>query len=331
MVERISSLDDGYEVGDLSIYPEGIDSKDTLYDAKNNAETVLTQTLSYSGQKIVVNDASKFPSQGLLRVGLELIYYAARTNTVFSDLKRGFAGSRQNIWPINTKIAHTVQAEPHNAVKDAVINIENNLGTIEDPEPESLNGILKELESRFLAPKPLFRGFPLVGPPPLKVKFQNFTDGPAVRFLWDFGDGTTSADLTPVHTYQNEGFYTVKLSVITSLGAQGIITKTDYVRADSQEKLPFFYAVTVAGISSKTAQEEMLTATTFDFVDQTDGDIVARYWIWGDGTNTVISDPDVHTESHVYDLPGTYEPTLLVSFANTRLKRLLLGEKITVS
>src|SRR4051812_47666329 len=107
MADRISSLDAGYKTGDLSIYPSGIDTTDTLYTVRNNAETFLTQGLTYSGKFIVVNDATKFPPAGLLRVGTELIYYGARTNTLFQDLKRGFAGSRQNQWPTGTAVGNT--------------------------------------------------------------------------------------------------------------------------------------------------------------------------------------------------------------------------------
>ena len=61
MAEKLSSLDPGYVVGDLSVYPEAIDNVDILYLARNNAETTLKQALAFNGKRIVVNDASKFP------------------------------------------------------------------------------------------------------------------------------------------------------------------------------------------------------------------------------------------------------------------------------
>lgn len=42
------------------------------------------------------------------------------------------------------------------------------------------------------------------------VSFQNNSVN-AVRFLWDFGDGTTSEEENPAHIYQNTGSYTVTL------------------------------------------------------------------------------------------------------------------------
>lgn len=103
-VDRISSLDTGYLPGDLSIYPVAQDSYDTLYRATNNAESFLTQSLTYTGRFLVVDDTSKFPSNGLIRVGKEIIYYGSKTKTVFKDIKRGFVGSQQRPWPVGTRV-----------------------------------------------------------------------------------------------------------------------------------------------------------------------------------------------------------------------------------
>lgn len=49
---------------------------------------------------------------------------------------------------------------------------------------------------------------------------------------WDFGDGETSTDKNPVHTYAGKGEYTVKLSVMDSdAGTHEISTKIDVDKA----------------------------------------------------------------------------------------------------
>jgi len=53
---------------------------------------------------------------------------------------------------------------------------------------------------------------PTVGFGPLTVQFENRTIGNAETFLWDFGDGTTSAEKNPVHTYAQPGIYSVSLT-----------------------------------------------------------------------------------------------------------------------
>jgi PKD repeat protein len=346
---RNSSLDIGYTTGDLSVFPEAKDSKETLYEVRNNAETKLKQTLSYNGKYIIVEDNSGFPPRGLLRVGppagqpgaAELIYYEAKTTGIFRNLIRGFAGSRQNPWPVGSWVANAVMAEHHNAVKDAVIQIEKDLGVELKPTEESLNGILKAQETRFLAPKAIFRAHRIEGSPPLQVRFQNFSTGPLVRYLWDFGDGTTSVEKSPIHTYQAEGIYSVQLNVITSLGARGITSKKNYITVSEDSKTPFFYVLPYQGYSKETAESESVEPTSFNFVDQTDGDIIQRYWIFDgpgkvngteeiDGTSYPVFDPNIHTVNYVYDKPGNYTPSLLIIFENQNLKRVFLKNEISV-
>jgi PKD repeat protein len=47
-----------------------------------------------------------------------------------------------------------------------------------------------------------------------KISFTS-TSEDAESYLWDFGDGGTSTDQNPVHTYANEGNYTVKLTAFS--------------------------------------------------------------------------------------------------------------------
>lgn len=345
MRNTTSTLTPGYEAGDLSVFPAALDTADLLYQARNDAETVLKQSLGFTAKVMIVNDTSLFPPAGILRVGprkgpgmSELVAYGSKTRNQFRDLIRGFAGSRQNAWPANAWVGNAVAAEYHNAIKDAIINIERNLGKRVDPEDETLHAILKELEVRFLAPKPLFRAFPRKGVPPLTVKFQNFSGGQGIRFLWDFGDGSQSIEKSPTHTYLAEGKYTVKLNVITSTGAQGIATKRDYIVVSGDEFLPFFYVTPQTGYSAKTAAERTALGiptdpTTFHFVDQTDADIQQRFWVFDDGTDEGVLNPNNHAASHVYELPNPdpgYEPSLLTIFGNTKQKKAVLTNRIVV-
>lgn len=338
-MDKIASTDVGYVAGDLSIFPEALDDKETLYEVRNNAKTTLKQTLSYNGKVIIVEDATGFPPQGQIRLGTapegdgayELVVYGKRTANSFQDLKRGFAGSRQNAWTARkTFVTNSVVAETHNALKDAVINLENNFGLKENPDATSLNGILKSQEIRFLAPKPLFRAFPIKGPPPLKVRFQNFSTGHIVRYLWDFGDGGTSLERSPTHLYVTEGKYTIKLNVITSTGAQGVATKTEYIEVNIDESLPFTYIESLTNPYSLQTAAAMTNSGNptepkeFIFVDQTDGDIVQRNWVFGDGEKETQEDANIHETSHIYSKPGRYVVTLLVVFSNGRLKKIEL-------
>lgn len=334
MVFRLSTLSsvdtDGvdYKTGDLSLFPEALDDRKSLYLVANNAETKLKQSITYNGKHLICEDASKFPPYGLIRVGgkpgypAEIIYYDSRNDTTFLNLVRGFAGSRQDTWPVGTVVGNAVMAEIHNATKDALLNIQQDLGTKSFPSADSLNGILKSLESKFLAPNPQFRAFPLSGTPPLTVKFQNFTNNQAIRFLWDFGDGNTSAERSPTYTYQSEGSFTVKLNTIMSTGGQGIKIKKNYINVSNEETVPFFYSVLKSSTNEAPA--------TYELIDQTDGDIAARYWVFDDGENTQALDPNQHSIEHTYTEAGEYIPSLLIEFKDQTLKRVFLTDGITV-
>jgi PKD repeat protein len=77
-----------------------------------------------------------------------------------------------------------------------------------------------------------FKGEPTKGSLPLSVQFQDLTSGKAERWQWDFGDNTLpSTEQNPLHIYQNQGLYTVTLTVNDSAFCQ----KTDYINVQSSE------------------------------------------------------------------------------------------------
>lgn len=55
----------------------------------------------------------------------------------------------------------------------------------------------------------------------LEVTFSNRSTS-STDYLWDFGDGETSAEAEPVHVYSAEGEYTVKLTASDKLGVTSI-------------------------------------------------------------------------------------------------------------
>jgi len=55
-------------------------------------------------------------------------------------------------------------------------------------------------------------------------------DGRVVRWLWDFGDGTSSPERSPKHRYADDGRYLVTLTVWDDKGASSTVTKTIVVR-----------------------------------------------------------------------------------------------------
>lgn len=325
MAVRPSSSDSGYTIGGLSLFPDARDDRDSLYEVRNNAETKIRSGLPYNSRKMIVEDTSSFPPKGLVRVGppagvpgdAELIYYDSKTETTFMGLLRGFSGSRQNQWPSGSWVTNAVTADPHNAVKDAVYNMEERIGLKSVPAEGTLHQRIKQLELKFLTPKASFRSYPRRTSPGSSVRFQSFSEGDVVRYLWDFGDGSTSVEKNPSHTYTKEGLFTVKLHLITSTGGQAISTKKDYVTVLDSERVSFFY-------TSRVSQYR------YRFVDQTDGNVKSRFWVFDDGTNYVETDPNEHTVEHTYPSSGTYKPSLLISFSDETVTRVFLSENLEV-
>ena len=66
---------------------------------------------------------------------------------------------------------------------------------------------------------------------PATVAFSNKTFN-GISYLWDFGDGTTSTETNPVHTYTEEGNYTVTLTAEGGDCGSGVMVKEDYIKID---------------------------------------------------------------------------------------------------
>jgi PKD repeat protein len=66
------------------------------------------------------------------------------------------------------------------------------------------------------------------GAAPLTVAFTNLTVGVATNFLWNFGDGSSSADIAPVHTFNTIGVFAIRLTA-TGPGGSSELAKTNYI------------------------------------------------------------------------------------------------------
>jgi PKD repeat protein len=73
-----------------------------------------------------------------------------------------------------------------------------------------------------------FTASPLSGSAPLDVQFSDLSTGTVDTYLWDFGDGGTSVEASPLHSYTTNGAYTVTLS-ITGPGGSDSETRTGYI------------------------------------------------------------------------------------------------------
>jgi len=123
---------------------------------------------------------------------------------------------------------------------------------------------------------------------------------PPYEYSWDFGDGNTSDEENPVHSYSEQGDYFVNLTVTDSENNISTDTTMAYIRSPP-------YAPEVNGPSSGYFGEEY--DYNFTTIDPDDDDIWL-YIEWGDNSNTGWIGPYNSGEqvvvSHTWSEEGTY-------------------------
>ncbi|WP_146198696.1 PKD domain-containing protein [Pararcticibacter amylolyticus] len=135
-----------------------------------------------------------------------------------------------------------------------------------------------------------------------EIQFMDLTDGKGASlksWLWDFGDGTTSADQNPTHTYIVPGTYQVTLITATESSCDPV----------TKIKPLFIFRKPVPGFTFSAA----CAGQKVSFSDQSvaaDGNIISRTWDYGDGTIETVQD-DLPRE-HIYITAGTYTVKLTV-------------------
>ena len=92
------------------------------------------------------------------------------------------------------------------------------------------------IEVKAPAPVANFTGNGLEGPAPLTVTFQNASTGQISAYAWNFGDGSTSSQTAPSHTYTKPGVYAVTLAVSGPSGAN-TLTRSAYVKVAMEAPL----------------------------------------------------------------------------------------------
>lgn len=122
----------------------------------------------------------------------------------------------------------------------------------------------------------------------LTAVFSNEAPEIMAVYFWDFGDGTTSADESPVHTYAETGIYTVCLTMTTDCGSDTVCR-------------------TVSVCDVPTANFKVVnTGLSVNFSNNSLGDILTYFWDFGDGHTT-----SEESSSHTYEAAGIYTVCLI--------------------
>jgi Zn-dependent metalloprotease/PKD repeat protein len=130
------------------------------------------------------------------------------------------------------------------------------------------------------------------------VQFIDKSLNQPVSWLWNFGDGNTSTQQNPIHTYATAGTKTVRLTVSNG---SGIDTASNIIN--------------VRNLSSYTLGRlgflNVGSLINFFFTPTIVSSVVSEvFWDFGDG---IVSSTYTNSKSHIYSQPGTYYFSVRIS------------------
>jgi len=151
-----------------------------------------------------------------------------------------------------------------------------------------------------VGPTATFSADPSGGPAPLTVNFTDLSTGNVTSWSWRFGDGSTSSQQHPIHSYTQQGTYSVVLTVDGPDGNDAL-SRAGLVVVDPPSAVAAFDATPTRG-------EAPLTVT---FQDRSMGSPTAWSWDFGDGSSSTLQNP-----THTYSTTGTFTVALSTTGAS---------------
>lgn len=135
-----------------------------------------------------------------------------------------------------------------------------------------------------------------------ELSFTDITtiEGPVsfASWTWDFGDGNSSTDQNPAHTFEGLGEFEIKLIVTSENGC-----------IDSIDNPIILNGVVADFVSDSVCNNEFITFENSSY--SLEGDITFMRWYFGDDSDTSF----LENPSHLYPAGGTYEAQLFVENA----------------
>jgi PKD repeat protein len=136
------------------------------------------------------------------------------------------------------------------------------------------------------------------GNAPLSVQFIDASGNTPSSWTWTFGDGSTSPEQNPVHTYMIQGTYTVSLTV-TNAGGSNTNTRSNLITVIQPAPPAALFT------ANKTTGTVPFAV---NFTDTSTNTPSAWAWTFGDGSWTTTQNP-----THLYTTPGIYPVSLTVT------------------
>jgi PKD repeat protein len=136
---------------------------------------------------------------------------------------------------------------------------------------------------------------------PFAVKFTDLSTGSPTQWAWDFGDGSTSSERNPTHSYTTFGSSSTSRYTVT-------LTATNANGFDDEKKVDYI-TVTQTPIAEFTVDSRQGKAPFIvKFHDLSAGNPTSWLWEFGDGSTSSEQNP-----THLYPFEGSYDVRLSVS------------------
>lgn len=318
--------------GNLTIVSESKNPEDTIVGSDNKGKSgfeVVASNVTISGISIInsncgiyLKDAQNCIIKGNNITNNEIGICLSRsenntlsTNRISSNTKYGIKllSSQDNVihgnYFNNTNNALNDEFDSWNYTSgnywnDYTGKDENNDGIGDTPyviDPQTggvdLSPLTNSVPGPSLLPRAIFTSNVTAGYAPLTVEFTDLSENFS-ELSWNFGDLETSNSSVALHTFHDEGSYTVNLNVSNENGSDSKVVTIDVLKAPDPSVPVFPEAKFGANLTSGSPP---LTVQFIDFSKNAD----FLTWSFGDGKESSCPTPE-----HTFFCPGNYTVTL---------------------
>jgi len=131
------------------------------------------------------------------------------------------------------------------------------------------------------------------------LSFTNLSEGAGLTYSWSFGEGGSSTQVDPTHSFASPGYYSITLTATDFHNCVDSITKIDFIEVDS-------FAADFSGDNLFSICPPLPVSFTDASVPA--ANIVGWQWNFGDGGQIVTQqNPD-----HIYLDPDSFDVSLIV-------------------
>ncbi len=218
-------------------------------------------------------------------------------SAVFTDLSSSSGTITSWHWDFGDSGTSTAQNPTHNytapGTYDVTLTVTDNSGCIDEITYDDLITVYAFPTADFTANQTQGCGIPFT------INFTETATG-EVSWFWEFGDGQTSTQQNPSHSYAASGSYGVRLTVTSADGCTRTSFKPNYINISSP----------TANFTAAKMSGSCLGPTRYAFTDQASA---AASWSWNfdDGGTSTAQNP-----THDFAAAGQYDVMLIITNAD---------------